>query len=268
MANYTVVAGDTLWGIASRHGTTVADLQATNNLIDANMLSIGQVLAVPDPPGTAPAGPAPVPQAPVSADYVVVSGDTLFGIARRFGTTAAELVALNALSDPNLLSIGQVLRVGVSPTGSPAASPTVPASLFGARASDPALVALVAPFEGWADAFGISRTLVKALGFVESGWRVDAVSSSGAVGVCQVLPSTAAWINTALFGGAHLDPMIGDQNIHLACGYLRFLHDLIGDEGRAVAAYFQGPGSVQRDGLKPDSIAYVARVADARTHFS
>ena len=43
--------------------------------------------------------------------YTVVSGDTLSGIAAKFGTTVAQLCSWNNISDPNLIYVGQVLRV-------------------------------------------------------------------------------------------------------------------------------------------------------------
>ena len=43
--------------------------------------------------------------------YVVVSGDTLYGIAKKFGTTIEVLVQLNNISNPNLIQVGQVLRL-------------------------------------------------------------------------------------------------------------------------------------------------------------
>ncbi|WP_063695709.1 LysM peptidoglycan-binding domain-containing protein [Amycolatopsis orientalis] len=63
---------------------------------------------------TPPPPPAPPPAA--GGTYTVRPGDTLSGIAVRFGTTVSVLTALNAISNPNLIRVGQVLRL----TGSPA----------------------------------------------------------------------------------------------------------------------------------------------------
>ena len=51
------------------------------------------------------------PTTPTGRTYVVVSGDTLSGIAKRFGTTVNVLVKLNNISNPNLIQVGQVLRL-------------------------------------------------------------------------------------------------------------------------------------------------------------
>lgn len=54
--------------------------------------------------------PAPIP-APSAIYYKVVSGDTLTSIANKYKTTVANLVKLNAIKNPNLISVGEKLRV-------------------------------------------------------------------------------------------------------------------------------------------------------------
>ena len=98
---HTVRAGETLWGIARAHGTTVAALASVNHLADADVIHVGQKLAMPSPAG-AGAG---------SSTYRVRTGDTLGSIASRHGTSVSALVQINRLSNPNLLRIGQVLKV-------------------------------------------------------------------------------------------------------------------------------------------------------------
>jgi LysM repeat protein len=270
---YTVQPGDTLFSIAAAHGTTVAQLVALNGIADPNLIGVGQVLTI-----SADAPPPPVP-AGGSATYTVVAGDTLFAIARRFGVTVADLVQANGLGDPNQLAVGQVLTIPgqapapapvVTPPTDPAPAPTdlVPAAVFGPRAGDPALAALVPLFNRWADAYALPRDLLKALAFVESSWRNEARSASGAIGLGQLLPSTAAWVNSTLLGGANLDPTGADDNLHLTARYLRYLFDLMGDETRAVGSYSQGPGSVQRTGLSAQTVDYVQRIQGLRPHFA
>ncbi|MGE5507220.1 MAG: LysM peptidoglycan-binding domain-containing protein [Chitinophagales bacterium] len=102
---YAVQPGDTLWLIAQRFGTTVAALQQANNLT-SDVLSVGQVLVIPGagtPPPPPPPGPPPSP-GPGTTTYTVQSGDTLYLIAKRYGTTLAELRRLN----PNLPPTGTI----------------------------------------------------------------------------------------------------------------------------------------------------------------
>lgn len=112
---YTVQAGDTLAAIAARYDVTQAAIVQLNALADPDALTVGQQLKIP---GAAPATDTGTSTTTGStAIYVVQSGDTLAAIARRFGTTTAELVRLNGLADPDRLSIGQQLKVPSSGSG-------------------------------------------------------------------------------------------------------------------------------------------------------
>ncbi len=99
---YTVASGDSLWSIANRFGVTVNDLKTANNLT-SNLLSIGQVLIIPTTGSNNPNNPT-------YTTYTVASGDSLWSIANRFGTTVDTIKNLNNLTS-NLLSIGQVLQI-------------------------------------------------------------------------------------------------------------------------------------------------------------
>lgn len=113
---YTVVAGDTLSGIAARYGTTVANLAAINGISNPNLINVGQVLRL--------SGSAPAPAA--QGEYTVQPGDTLSAIAQRFGTNWQTLAALNGLANPNLIRVGQVLKVtGAAPAPAQRKSYTV-----------------------------------------------------------------------------------------------------------------------------------------------
>ncbi|MBR3362775.1 MAG: LysM peptidoglycan-binding domain-containing protein [Bacilli bacterium] len=101
---YVVKSGDSLWSIASRYATTVNELKALNNLT-SNNLKIGQILKVPTET-----------TAIETNTYVVKSGDSLWSIANRYGTTVNNLKSLNNLTS-DVLQIGQVLRVPSSESG-------------------------------------------------------------------------------------------------------------------------------------------------------
>ena len=95
---YVVQAGDTLSGIATKFGTTVANLVSLNNISDPNLIYVGQVLKLPSSGNS-------------SRTYTVQEGDTLSSIATKFGTTVVNLVSLNNISNANLIYVGQVLYV-------------------------------------------------------------------------------------------------------------------------------------------------------------
>lgn len=96
---YTVVSGDTLSSIASKYNTTYQALAQLNGITNPNLIGIGQVLKV--------TGTASTPTA--SNTYTVQSGDTLSGIASKFGTTYQILAQINGISNPNAIYVGQVV---------------------------------------------------------------------------------------------------------------------------------------------------------------
>lgn len=97
---YTVVSGDTLSGIASRYGVTVDEIVAANGIQDPGLIYPGQRLSIPIG-GTAS----------TKHVYTVQSGDTLSGIAAKFGTTYQAIAAANGIGDPNRIYPGQVLTI-------------------------------------------------------------------------------------------------------------------------------------------------------------
>ncbi len=111
-STYTVKSGDTLSAIAARYGTSVAALASKNGISNPNRISVGQRLTIsgssaPSTGSTSSTGAA----SGSSGTYRVRSGDTLSGIASRYGTTAAKLASINGIANPNRISVGQVLKL-------------------------------------------------------------------------------------------------------------------------------------------------------------
>lgn len=127
---YTVRPGDSLYLIGKQFGVSAQDLAKANGIGTNASLTIGQVLKIP--------GAAQAPAATTAQTYTVKSGDSLYKIAQRFGTTAEKLAALNGLSTKAQLSVGQALKLPTAsptpetptaPSTTPSTTPTGPASL-------------------------------------------------------------------------------------------------------------------------------------------
>ncbi|MGQ9667825.1 MAG: LysM peptidoglycan-binding domain-containing protein, partial [Anaerolineae bacterium] len=117
VVTYTVAAGDTLSGLAKRFGVPLHALLETNALEEDAVLRVGQVLTIP----AAEAAPAPAGNMEV---YEVQAGDTLSGIAARFGVPIGDIMKANDIEDPELLQIGQVLHIPLAPP-TPTSTPTL-----------------------------------------------------------------------------------------------------------------------------------------------
>jgi cell wall-associated NlpC family hydrolase len=117
--SYTIQQGDTLWNLSRRFGTTPERIAELNGIGVDDTLSIGRILRLPGAPrtGAVPASrPAKVAAASpasrvVARTHRVRAGDTLWGIARRYGTTPKRLAAMNRISETAILSLGRRLKV-------------------------------------------------------------------------------------------------------------------------------------------------------------
>lgn len=103
---YIIQKGDTIFTIARSQGATVQQVIQANNLTNPSLLYAGHTLRIPHwvkkPAAT---------YRTVYTDYVVQAGDTLSQIAYRHGATLDQLIRANRLSNPNLIYVGQVLRI-------------------------------------------------------------------------------------------------------------------------------------------------------------
>ncbi|MBL8920437.1 MAG: LysM peptidoglycan-binding domain-containing protein [Myxococcaceae bacterium] len=126
---YQIRPGDTLSGIAARHGTTVAALMRANPQIkNANLIYSGHTLNLPGSSDSfQPAPPSG------GSRYTVKPGDTLSAIGARFGVSYQAIAQANGIANPNLIHVGQQLTIpgrngtpspGPAPTPSPTPTPT------------------------------------------------------------------------------------------------------------------------------------------------
>jgi LysM repeat protein len=283
---HTVQPGETLWSIAAAGNFTTRALAAANGLPEDAQVVAGTTIEIPSEAeaavalgavgGPAPPAPdqtaAPVPEtgAPrVLGAYTVQPGDTLSGIAAANGVSLGQLAWMNGLDPQQPLLTGTALKL---PTSAPQAQATpAPApepQVIPAAEPHPVPVNVTAPQIGEvATSHGVSPSLAAAVAWQESGFQNGVVSAANARGVMQILPGTWSWIQQQL-AERPLDPDSAVDNVHAGVLFLRqLMADSRGDEAAALAAYYQGAGSVRQLGVLPDTQRYVANVTALKARF-
>jgi LysM repeat protein len=230
-AGHTVAAGDTLTGIAARHGVSLADLMSANGMDDSSVLYPGDVVALPGAGvttlATAPVEPAPAESAPAD----VVPNTFLH-------YTYPDQVVADANVNKHALN----------------ASP-VPS-----RADMQQIVAQTAA------EMGVDPALAMAFSFQESGFDQRAVSPANAIGAMQVIPSSGDWASDLV--GRQLNLLDPYDNATAGVAIIRSLIRTSDSLETAVASYYQGQYSVTTQGMYEDTRGYVASVLAHRQSFS
>ncbi|MHC9043009.1 LysM peptidoglycan-binding domain-containing protein [Microbacterium saperdae] len=214
-ATHTVVAGDTVYGIANKYGTSVDAVLAANGLTRASIIYPGQTLAVSGSSAPAAAAAPAVVAAPAatgaSRTHTVVAGDTVFAIARKYGTSTQTVFALNGLASSSVIYPGQQLIVAQA-AAAVTTSAQHSASLDAEQIATAALIIRIGRELGVSDR-GIAIAL--ATGMVESGLRNLNWGDRDSLGIFQQRPSTGwgtpaqvqdADRSTRVFYGGQHDP--------------------------------------------------------------
>lgn len=294
---YTIVRGDTLSTIAKRYGTTVSALMQANGLTSTTIFT-GRTLTIPGtatapapaapkpaPAASAPAPAAPAPAAPAkSGTHTIASGDTLSAIAVRYGTTVSALMQANGLKSTTIFAGRTLVIPGVAsaPTTSqpgPLVSNTFlhytypQATVDAANANKAALLAAGVPsreqmrqiVRDTAVSMGVNPALALAIAFKESGFDHTAVSPANAIGTMQVIPSSGQWASDLV--GRKLNLLDPRDNVTAGVAILRQLVRTQSSLDVAIGSYYQGSGSIARNGMFSDTKAYVAGVKSLMAQF-
>ena len=111
----------------------------------------------------------------------------------------------------------------------------------------------------WANQYGISVSLARALAWQESGFQTNVTSSTGAWGPMQVMPETWTFVETILLGRSV--PRTGEGGVEIGMTLLNhLLKRFEGDQRLALAAWYQGEKAVRERGLFEDTKKFVANV--------
>jgi N-acetylmuramoyl-L-alanine amidase len=278
---YTIKQGDTLSDIAARYHTTVAKLVEVNRLPgNGNLIIAGRALKVPGAAAGTGGGSGP-------RHHTVVRGDTLSGIASRYGVAQATIARANRLPSSNIVMLGATLVIpggGHSGSSTSSGSTSSGGNTFAGRPYSSAVVSAAdrtraqlarrhLPSQAGmrdiivarARANGVDPALALAVSYQESGWNMHAVSVANAVGAMQVIPATSAWISGVV--DRRLDPTSPSDNATTGVVLLKILTRAASSERQAVAAYYQGLRSVRENGMFADTRRYVANVMALKARF-
>lgn len=254
--NHVVTPGESLWSIAKKYGTTPKVIATANHIPNPDLVQIGEALRIPG--AVAPAGTMPVvpskavsgvtpgkpPPLPTTSTHVVAAGENLTIIAAHYSVSPQTLTALNGITNPNLVRVGQRLKV-------PVPAPT----------TVEALLVL------YSHQFKVDPSLMKALAWQESGWQQSVVSPVGAVGVMQVMPQTTSFTSNTLLQHP-VNAATVANNVETGVAFFAYLLKRAGgNEQLAIAGYYQGLTSVKTRGMYNDTKRYVANIEALKQRF-
>jgi LysM repeat protein len=265
--SYKIKDGDTLGQIAGRYGTTISNLVALNKLPgNGNAIYAGEVLRVPVKTST-PAKRSQLGR----VTYVVKSGDTISGIAKRFKCSQANLLAANGLKPGDRIYAGKPLRVPVKIRPKPRTDNTFAGRRYAdhivaqanrnrailKKRKQPTRTQMRSLIVSAAERYGVDPQLALAVAWQESGWKQRVVSPANAIGAMQVIPSTGRFASRIV--GRELELLKARDNVTAGVVLLSRLTGAA-QLNIAVAGYYQGLGGVKKNGMYADTKAYVSNV--------
>lgn len=302
--DYVIRPGDTLSGIASRHGTSVGTIVKTNDLHrSGDQIVAGQTLRVPGADSRSARKPRArrvSPDARRIVRYTVRPGDTPSALAVRFHAWTAELVDRNG----SVLRVGERIEIPVVVAAAAKARAQGKNNALGrTRAQAPAKTAQRAKapkaehrkqarhhkskkstqpaprrtshadpsratvrqvITRTARRNGVDHNLALAVSWQEAGWQMHHTSSAGAIGAMQVMPATGKWMSDVLGQPLRLRDL--QDNVTAGVALLNILQSQARTR-TAVAGYYQGLAGVRKHGMYRDTKRYVANVMALKNRF-
>jgi LysM repeat protein len=261
---HRVAYGETLTGIAVRYLTTIEAIARRNGISDPSRIYAGQLLRISD--GREGSGARPDREhdnrRQTFQEHLVSFGETLSAIAMHYRVSVESIAIANAIRNPSFIRAGEVLRIpgggrATTTDGHATAARVMPrdmALLVERRSGMRRLIAAEARRQH------VPRAFALAIAWQESGWQPQVVSSAGAIGVMQLLPTTADWVAATMLG----EPVnLWDPRSNVRAGVRLLRHYLDrygGSRSLALAAYYQGQAGTDLNGIYPVSRPYIASI--------
>lgn len=257
----TIQPGDTLATLAERHGISTDALVDINEITDADSLYPGDEIMLPL--GVEPQ-PEPEPEPEPEPDPEPVEDTTT---DQDSDPPATEEPDPTPTEEPDPTPTPEP-EPDPTPTPTPEPEPTETEEPDAASDPDQSSSGVPTTIEGqldyYANQYGLDPNLIKAVAWLESTWDHDVRSSAGAIGVMQIMPGTADFINNNLVS-RDLDVRgSAADNIEAGTAYLAHRIDQFGDVEHGLAAYYMGPATVQNQGITSTGRNYVDRVLTIR----
>jgi LysM repeat protein len=190
-STYTVKAGDTVSGIASRHGLATASVLALNGLGWKSLIFPGQVLKLTNG-STAPA-PSTPPQASSGGRYTIVKGDTISRIAGRFGVSTQSVLSANGLSWSSIIYPGPTIAIPGTVLAAENVSSVTPAPPVPAPAPEPTTPVVSTP----APAINTSY-------LIKSGDTISSIAKKFNVSIQSILSANGLSWSSIIYSGRTL----------------------------------------------------------------
>jgi hypothetical protein len=287
----TVHRGDTLWDLSRRYHVSLGRLASSNHLQVGGVLPVGRSLVIPGQTPSAPVASRTTKAASSQAGAAKASKTKTVSVKTSKSKAASLKTAAKAISKaiPGSTAAKAVpARTAVAsagPSGGAAAytaaalaqmrsfcvnyrAPSGAGGLPSALKQHPERLALRPLFIRWAQAYGVSPSLIQAIAWQESGWQNDVVSSANAQGIGQLLPTTATFVSGSLLG-LNLKLTVASDNIQMMVRFFAYLLKAAGgNQCVAVASYYQGFGAFQQVGVLAQSQTYVRSVFTLRSRFA
>lgn len=279
---YEVAPGDSLFKIARTYGVKVSEILRLNEMPSNAVVRPGQTIALPEQ--------RPEAERP-GTTHRVRAGETLDGIAERYGTTTEALRHANAMGSSLLIREGELLHL--SGTGATSTRDSLPAdedlphlpdsfhgrrypaaTVLAARKNKKTLLGGPLPtrdeskvaVRATAVRLGVPPALALAVAQQESGFNMAVVSPANAIGTMQVCPSSGRWASSLV--GHHLNILDPADNVVAGVAILRALLAAATSESEAIAGYFQGLASVRNKGMYDDTRKYVRNIHVLKARFA